>query len=199
MSASSFDRRAADWDERYRSGRTGWDRGGASPALETWLARGALAPCRILVPGSGRGHEVVRLAGLGFEVTAVDIAPSATVAMRARLAEAGRSAEVVEADLLRWEPAQAFEAVYEQTALCALAPADWEEYAGRLHRWLLPGRRLYALFMQTGAAGGPPYHCDLVTMRALFGPDRWAWSEGPPLDVPHPAGFRELGYVLTRL
>jgi len=47
------------WQGRYREGSTGWDRGVPSPTLEGWLRDGTLAPCRILVPGCGRGHEVV--------------------------------------------------------------------------------------------------------------------------------------------
>jgi len=40
----------------------------------------------------------------------------------------------------------AFDAIYEQTCLCALYPDRWRQYADQLHRWLAPGGRLYALF-----------------------------------------------------
>src|SRR5262245_18693674 len=35
------------WDARFQSGETPWDRGAVHPQLETWLAAGALRPCRI--------------------------------------------------------------------------------------------------------------------------------------------------------
>jgi len=54
------------WDARFQSGETPWDRGDASPQLAAWLAAGTLAPCRILVPGCGSGHEVALLASAGF-------------------------------------------------------------------------------------------------------------------------------------
>ncbi len=67
----------AVWEERYRKGETGWDRGASSSAARTWGEHPCLAPCRLLIPGCGFGHEVVEFARRGFDVTAVDIAPSA--------------------------------------------------------------------------------------------------------------------------
>lgn len=45
------------WQERYDAGKTGWERGDANPALTTWLDAGRLQPCRIQIPGCGRGYE----------------------------------------------------------------------------------------------------------------------------------------------
>lgn len=74
------------WQARYDQEQTGWDRGNASPTLLRWLAAGDLRPCRILVPGCGRGHEVVALAKAGFDVTGVDFVPAAVAAVQSRLA-----------------------------------------------------------------------------------------------------------------
>ena len=189
--------RQEEWEGRYRSGRTAWDRGAVSPALEHWLASGALAPCRILAPACGHGHEVLVLARHGFSVTAVDISPSALKVLETALSDTGLSAEVVQADLLQWTPAQPFDAVYEQTALCALVPNTWTDYEARLRMWLKPRGHLYALFMQTGHPGGPPFHCDPDKMRRLFPDTRWSWPSTAPLEVPHPTGLKELGFILT--
>jgi cyclopropane fatty-acyl-phospholipid synthase-like methyltransferase len=140
---------------------------------------------------------VLGLVRQGFSVTAVDISPSALKALNRALSEAGLSAEVVQADLLQWTPAEPFDAVYEQTALCALVPDTWAGYAGRLRAWLKPGGRLYALFMQTGRPGGPPFHCDLDEMRRLFPDADWIWPNTASLEVPHPTGLHELGFILT--
>ncbi len=187
------------WEARYRRGETGWDRGAPSPALQAWLGAGELAPCRVLVPGCGRGHEVVALARLGFEVTAIDIAPSAVHALKRALEDEGLAARVILGDLFAFEEAAAFDAVYEQTCLCAIEPARRAAYAQRLHAWLKPEGRLLALFMQTGREGGPPFHCDLLAMRRLFAESHWEWPEATPLFVPQRSGRFELGYVLRRL
>jgi SAM-dependent methyltransferase len=187
-------RREADWEGRYRGGHTAWERGGLSPALHHWLASGVLKPGRVLVPGCGRSHETVELARRGFQVTAVDIAPSAVQAERDAIRAAGISAEVVKADLLTWEPEGAFDAIYEQTCLCALAPSTWQDYAQRLHRWLRPGGRLFALFMQTGYPGGPPLRPGRnapVVFRSALG-----MARGPCASPIH--RVIRLGYVLRR-
>jgi GNAT superfamily N-acetyltransferase len=44
----------------------------------------------------------------------------------------------------------------------------WEQRYQQLHRWLRPDGVLCILFMQTGAEGGPPFHCDLLKIHRLF-------------------------------
>jgi methyl halide transferase len=193
------------WEERFAAGDTPWDRGESSPQLAAWLSAGDLRPCRILVPGCGSGHEVAELAMAGFEVTGLDYADEAIGRTHRRLKEAGVDATLVQADALAWQPDRTFDAVYEQTCLCALYPDQWRDYADQLHRWLKPGGRLYALFVQLlrpaaaeGAVQGPPYHCDINAMRALFPAPRWAWPKPPYPRTTHPLGLAELAVVLER-
>jgi SAM-dependent methyltransferase len=187
-----------EWEGRYQAGRTGWDRGESSPALARWLTADAGLHGRVLVPGCGHGHKVADLVRAGCQVTAVDIAAQPVMRLVGALTEQDLHARVVQADLLRWQPAEPFDAVYEQTCICALAPHDWPAYEKRLADWLLPSGKLFALFMQTGRDGGPPYDCPLPAMAALFDRRRWHWPAEPPIDVPHPNGFVEHGVVLTR-
>ena len=185
------------WQARYDQGQTGWDRGGASPTLLRWLATGELRPCRILVPGCGRGHEVIALAQAGFDVTGVDLAPAAITAVRSRLGSEGLAAEILQSDLFTYRPDEPFEAIYEQTCLCALSPERWADYEERLAGWLTPGGRLFAAFMQTDSVDGPPFACAPDAMRRLFAADRWVW---PDELVPqeHPTGLVELTGMLRR-
>ena len=193
------------WDKRFAEGDTPWDRGAANPQLGIWLATGALKPCRVLVPGCGSGSEVAALAQAGFDVTALDYSPEATARTRQRLDAEGLQATVVETDVLAWQPEKPFAAIYEQACLCALYPDHWRDYADQLQRWLLPSGKLYALFMQflragaaQGAIEGPPYHCDIHAMRALFPEPRWSWPKPPYPRTSHPRGLAELAIVLAR-
>ncbi len=111
---------------------------------------------------------------------------------------AGHDASVEQADLLAWSAAEPFDAIYEQTCLCALPPAMWSSYAARLHAWLHPGGVLAILFMQTGRWGGPPYDCGLDAMRALFRAEAWVWPEVLPPPAPHPSLYTEQPAVLLR-
>jgi SAM-dependent methyltransferase len=192
------------WDERYRSQQHSWDRGEVSPQLLAWLDSGELQPpLRIAVPGCGSGWEVLELASRGFDVIAIDYSTEAVELTQSRLKDAGLNAEVVHADVLHWHPEQPVDAIYEQTCLCALHPDHWVEYAESLSTWLAPQGRLMALFMQrptseaaTGVIHGPPYHCDINAMRALFTSQHWDWPKPPYADVKHPNGLFELALPL---
>jgi SAM-dependent methyltransferase len=193
------------WDQRFSEGNTPWDRGETSPQLHAWLKAGALAPCRVLIPGCGAGYEAATLAAAGFEVTALDYSPEAIARTRKRLDEAGLKASVIEADALAWQSAQPFDAIYEQTCLCALYPDHWRAYADQLHRWLKPRGKLLALFVQwlrpgaaEGRIEGPPYHCDINAMRALLPDPLWSWPKPPYPRTSHPRGLAELAAILER-
>jgi len=193
------------WEQRFAEGHTPWDRGASNPQLGAWLRAGLMKPCRILGPVCGSGYEVVDLALAGCEVTGLDYADKAIARTHRNLKDAGVDATLVQADVLAWKPDRPFAAIYEQTCLCALYPDRWREYADRLHEWLVPGGRLFALFVQLlregaaeGSIQGPPYHCDINGMRALFPEPRWGWPKPPYARTAHPAGLEELAVVLAR-
>jgi methyl halide transferase len=196
----------AFWQQRFEAGHVPWDRRRPSPQLDAWLGAGVLrAGDSVIVPGCGAGHEVAALASAGCRVTAVDIAPAAIELTRQRLRDAGQAADVRHADVLHWTPDAPCDAVYEQTCLCALYPDDWARYAAQLQAWVRPGGVLCALFMQVrrdgagqGLIEGPPYHCDINAMRALFPSPHWDWPQPPYPAVAHPSGWAELAVVLTR-
>lgn len=192
------------WQQRFESGETPWDRGGAHPQLLRWLAQGLLAPDQtILIPGCGRGHELLALGQAGIAALGLDYAPAAVALARERIT--GLPGAVEQADVLDWTPATPVDRVYEQTCLCALHPDHWRRYADQLHAWIKPGGLLLALFMQarrenagSGVVEGPPYHGDINAMRALFPAERWDWPAPPYPAVGHERGWAELAVVLTR-
>lgn len=199
------------WQERFATGDLPWDRGGPNPQLNAWLAAGEIAPGNhVIVPGCGQGWEVDALAAAGMHVTGLDYTPGAIALCRARLEQGHHRAELVEANVLHWQPAAPLDAIFEQTCLCALHPDYWTHYAAQLHGWLKPGGKLLALFMQVpikrpynssvqGFVTGPPYHCDIHAMRAIFPATRWEWPKPPYPQIPHPRhpGQFELGVVLA--
>ncbi|MCU7372444.1 TPMT family class I SAM-dependent methyltransferase [Paucibacter sp. O1-1] len=193
------------WQQRFESGQTPWDRGAPHPQLQLWLDQGLLTPEHaVLVPGCGRGHELLQLGQAGIAATGLDYAPAAVALARERLGTLpGR---VEQADVLQWQPAAPVDRVYEQTCLCALHPDQWRAYADQLQRWLKPGGLLLALFMQArresagqGFVEGPPYHGDINAMRALLPAERWQWPAPPYAAVAHGQGWAELPVVLTRI
>lgn len=191
--------RATDWEARFRAGTTGWERGTLHPSFLAWREEGRLAPCRVLVPGAGRSPEPLAMARAGFDVTVLDLAASAIAAQRAAFAAAGATARIVHADLFAFHPDRPFDAVWDQTCLCALPPASLPGYAARLLDWVRPDGTLFALLAQTGQADGPPFDCPVPLMRGLLGAPAWGWPVPLPAPVPHPAGFMEQPVALVRI
>jgi SAM-dependent methyltransferase len=193
------------WKLHFDQGNTPWDRGQCSPQLIRWL-NSDLNPCRIAIPGCGKGWEVAALSAKGFEAIGIDYTQEAVEAARKHLQNLSLNAAVIKADVLTYQPDELFDAVYEQTCLCALTPDQWVGYALQLARWLKPGGDLYALFMQVerpgskaGLVQGPPFHCDITGMRALFHSGYWTWSNEPPVVVTNPnRGWHEIAIQIKR-
>ena len=47
------------WDKRYVDKTTVWDLGLVSPPIKLWIDRQSNKSLKILVPGAGKGHEVI--------------------------------------------------------------------------------------------------------------------------------------------
>ncbi len=187
------------WEERYRSRETPWERGALHPAFTLWADAETFAGMRsVLVPLAGRSPEPLAFARRGLRPTVVDLAPTALAEQRQRFAAAGVDAEFILADILAYPLAGRWDAIWDQTAMCALPPAHWAPYCARLAAVLRPGGSLFALFMQTDRPGGPPFHQDVAQMRLLFPDAQWQWPQEADGRFPHPAGVTELGYRLIR-
>ena len=187
-----------DWESRYQNSQTGWDRGNSSQNLFYWLDNDLLSKGKILVPGCGNGYEILTLADKGYDVTGVDIAPTPISNLKAALKRANLSATLIQADFLEWHPEKQFDAIYEQTSLCALPSELWQSYADQLHSWLKPKGKIFAQFMQRGSEGGPPYHCEISNMRDVFSEDNWIWSKQYAESSNDFDALKELLYILKK-
>lgn len=187
-----------DWENAYQEGNTGWDRKQINPALLHWLDSNVLHPCRILIPGCGFGYEVCELARRGFDVTAIDLAPTAVTRLKKTLQQQKLTATVIEEDLFD-QSLPFFDVIYEQTCLCATEPKCWQHYEQWLRKHLRSDGRLFALFMQTVKDEGPPFHCGIDAMHELFHASHWQWPDANDHYIsPHYHGKFEHGMVLVK-
>ena len=67
------------WEDIYLADDTGWDLGEPTPVFDK--IGDDLPSGKVCILGCGRGYDAVMFAQKGFEVTAVDFAPSAVTAM----------------------------------------------------------------------------------------------------------------------
>ncbi len=168
------------------------------PAFTAWRTTGALAPCRILLPGAGRGGEPLSLARDGFDVTVVEPSAKAVAVQVVRLQAAGLTGAVHAADLLAWRSPGTFDAIYDEGGLSAQPPPARPSYVAKLRHCLRPGGHLFILLAQTGQPGGPPFDCPLAAVRPLFG-GGWQWPDAEPVMVPHPNGRGDIPLMLRRV
>lgn len=161
-----------DWEASYRAGDTPWDKGRAHPALLDWLSQNRLTG-RILVPGSGAGHDVRALAAsTAASVLGLDLAPSAKVVAES-FPKAGNEAYLT-GDFLSGSPVAAgtFDAVFEHTCFCAIPPGRRPDYARAVSNSLRPGGLFLAIFYRNPsdrAEPGPPFGCPMQEVDSLFG------------------------------
>jgi methyl halide transferase len=167
-----------DWEQRYQTGDTPWEKGAAAPPLLEWLgSRGALHG-KVLVPGCGTGHDVRAIAAASptAQVVGLDIAASALVEAR-RFPSGGRETYQL-GDLfdLPIELTNWFEWVFEHTCFCVIEPRYRPDYVHAITRALLPEGALLAIFFlnpwdpgETPEGGGPPFAVTREELDRLFG------------------------------
>ncbi|GAP84657.1 putative thiol methyltransferase [Rosellinia necatrix] len=217
--AASAEEHAARWSACWDAEHTPWDRGGPSPALRDLLeanpggaipiddddgggggggsaATTARRKKTALVPGCGRGHDVLLLAERGYDVWGLDVSPQALAAARAhaegsRPTNAGAGAGAVAwlhgdffaEDWGSGAPAS-FDLIFDYTFFCALPPSMRPAWAARMRSLLRrPGGRLLCLEFpveKSPAEPGPP------------------WAAPPAAYLDHlsdPGGLRRLVHV----
>ena len=62
------------WEDIYLENDTGWDLKGITPVFDS--ISNELIQGKVCIVGCGRGYDAIMLAKKGFDVTAVDFAPT---------------------------------------------------------------------------------------------------------------------------
>jgi SAM-dependent methyltransferase len=127
------------WEHHYQDA----DRGSAgSPSAQLVAEVAGMTPGTVLDAGCGTGADAVWLAGQGWQVTAVDVSPTAVQQAQALAEEepdlSGRISWVV-ADLTVWEPPRRYDLVVSQYVHPDL---PFGEFVARLARAVAPGGTL---------------------------------------------------------
>jgi SAM-dependent methyltransferase len=88
------------WENRYLTGDIPWETGRPSTELQRVIAEDKIQPCKAIDLGCGTGANAVFLAELGFDVTAIDLSPTAVDRGRQRKATAGVRVRFLTGDVL---------------------------------------------------------------------------------------------------
>lgn len=149
-----------DWQRHYDEKDLGWDLGQVSPPFVSLLESNVIIPGKTLIPGCGRGHEVVYLAENGFDVTAVDYSMGAVDYLRQVVLQRKLDSEILHMDFFDLNSTHdcIYDLLIEQTFFCAISPDERTLYVAKVARVLKSGGMLAGLFYNTGQEGGPPFN-----------------------------------------
>ena len=159
------------WEDIYLDDDAGWDLGGVTPVFDDiadQLSRG-----KVCIVGCGKGYDSVMFAQKGFDVTAVDFAPSAVIALETMSNKENVNIQILQSDIFFLTPEydSVFDYVIEQTCFCAVNPQRRQEYERLVYKILKPGGKLIGLWFpldKTIENGGPPWGITIDEVKSIF-------------------------------
>ncbi|MDF2376608.1 MAG: methyltransferase domain-containing protein [Verrucomicrobiales bacterium] len=166
-----------DWENHYLDNDTPWDKGTAAPPLLEWIkANPGIISGRVLIPGSGKGHDGVALAELtdATQVLGLDISPRAVELANLENGSDRFQSEVGDLFDLSVVHQSAFDWVWEHTCFCAIDPEMRDAYVEAVHLALKPEGQLLAVFYRDPydeehrPGEGPPHGTSLEELVELF-------------------------------
>jgi len=195
--------RTEDWDVMWQNKFTPWDRSEPNPALVDALneksdiinppstGSDATRRKRVLVPGCGRGYDVLLFASHGYDAYGLDVSQTAVDACRELDEEQGEDAirypfrdmrlgrgsrHFLAADFFKNELASHtnggnFDIIYDYTFLCALPPDLRPRWSKQMSKLLAPDGSLVCLegpLTKPPKAGGPPHGLSSELYTQLF-------------------------------
>ena len=167
------------WEDIYKRDDIGWDLNGPTPTFEKIAHK--FKAGKIIILGCGRGYDAITFAKFGFEVTAVDFAPSAVRYLKSLCNKRNVKVNIIQNDifLLGKSLNNYFDYVIEQTCYCAIDPKRREEYERLIYRILKPGGHLIGLWYPIDKhfkSGGPPWGVSISNLKDIF-KKRWKITE----------------------
>ena len=163
--------RSQFWEDIYLAGDTGWDLSGPTPIYKNLANK--LKTGSLCIIGCGRGYDAIMFAKKGFQVTAVDFAPSAIQAVKQMSVESEVEVNTLELDIFALLPSyqNSFDYVIEQTCFCAIHPSRRKEYEIMVQGILKPNGKLVGLWFPLDKhidEGGPPYGTSVNEVKTIF-------------------------------
>ena len=174
------------WTNVYREEiNPGWDLKKPHPAFADTFPRMKQPRSRIMVLGSGEGHDAAYFAEIGHIVTAVDFSEEAIA--RAKSHYGSFPINFMHASAFQLPKAfdKNVDIMIEHTFFCAIPPEKRHQLVQTWNRCLVNGGLLMAVFFVTEKRAGPPYGASEWEIRERLKKDytilfwgRWRQSPG---------------------
>jgi len=171
--------------------------------IASWQDKAKAQKCRILIPGCGRGYDVVEAARANFDALGLDISPTAVQAAteyRATQGDLSGKAEFSTTDFFSFPESGVFDLVFDYTFLCAIDPSTRGAWAETHKRLIKPGGELATLIypIRPKDDHGPPYAMNTDLVRSLLEPQGFVCESMEPVPAAKSHPGREGMEVLAR-
>lgn len=188
-----------EWDRMWQQKTTPWDRSEPNPALTDALNEKSIiiGPStqsgrrkKVLIPGCGRGYDVLLFASHGYDAYGLDVSQTAVDACQeldkeqgdddkkypVKNTKVGRgSRQFLAVDFFEDDFSShtngGFDIIYDYTFLCAIPPGMRPQWAKRMSELLAPDGSLICLespLAKPPNAGGPPHGLSSELYMQLF-------------------------------
>ena len=159
------------WEDIYLENDTGWDLKGVTPFFDS--ISNDLIQGKVCILGCGRGYDAIMFAEKGFDVTAVDFAPTPISELNKLAIQKSVIITTVQDDIfsLVEKFPDTFDYVIEQTCFCAIDPNRRKEYERLVRTILKPGGKLVGLWFpldKSQEEGGPPFGTTIYEVKSIF-------------------------------
>lgn len=144
------------WENKYAQQDTGWDTGGITEPLKTYIDGLENKNLSILIPGAGNSYEAEYLFQNGFKnVDVIDLASQPLINLKTREPNFPKE-NLIQGDF--FELNKTYDLIIEQTFFCALDPVLRPAYAKKMSELLNPhGKLVGVLFDFALSETGPPF------------------------------------------
>jgi SAM-dependent methyltransferase len=176
------------WDHRYRQQKPApWDTGVPAEDLKKAVESGAVKPCRTVVLGCGSGTNAIYLASKGFDVTAIDVAPTALHLADAKAQQAGVRVNWVLGDVLAIPEFEPFDFIFDRGCYHNVRYADAAGFVKSVCRLTHPGTKFLLLSLNRDGPPGVREHHMRDDFGALF---EFEWLRDSQIRTGDDAGDR---------
>ncbi|MBL7219308.1 MAG: class I SAM-dependent methyltransferase [Phycisphaerae bacterium] len=136
----------AGWDSRYtRKNAAPWDTKKVAVELKKAVESGTIKPGRAVVLGCGAGTNSIYLASKGFDVTAIDVAPTALEIAKQRAAKAKVKVNWMLADVTAVPKLKPFDFMYDRGCYHGVRRSFAKEFVESARKLSRPGTKFLIL------------------------------------------------------
>jgi SAM-dependent methyltransferase len=134
------------WDSAYRhKAPAPWDTGRPADELRKVVTGGKVSRCRAVDLCCGSGTDAIYLASQGFDVTGIDVSPTALGQAQQKASEAKVSVHWVLADTLAPPDLKAFDFIYDRACYHVVRKQNLAAYLETVQRFSHPGTNFLLL------------------------------------------------------